>query len=169
MRSRRRSNVRRYVLPPWLRIRRLPEAVPISFGVLALASAVLKSWSMPMCMGPEPFEAGNGLMMLVEFISGPMFLRPSMGRRVAGLLWALLMPAAALYLVYMHHRGFDVRSCGCFGPVKLEFTTHLAVIGTLCAVAAAVFLREEMRELDRAYGPGAGDARALNRLVRPFR
>lgn len=167
MRHRRRSNVRRYVLPPRLRIRRLPEVVPISFGVLALVSAVLKPLSMPMC-GPDPFEVGNGLMMLVEFISGPMFLRPSMGRRMAALLWALLMPAAALYLTYMHHRGFDVRSCGCFGPVKLEFTTHLAVIGVLCAVATLVFLREETRAQDRAYGPDVGDPRARRRLVRPF-
>jgi hypothetical protein len=97
-----------------------------------------------------------------------MLLHPRLGRRLAALFWAALMPCVAVFLVYMHHRGYDVEGCGCFGPVELGLTTHLAVIGILCAVAGAVFLREETRELDRVYGPEAGDPRAFRRLVRPF-
>ena len=166
MRRRQRAIARAYWLPPRLRIRRLPEAVPISLGVFLFLTALLKGGSVPLC--ENPFETVNALMFPVEIVCGMMLLRPRWGRRAAALVWALLMPVAALYLAHMRHQGFDTRSCGCFGPVKLEFATHLLVLALLCGIAVAIFLREETRALDRRHGPEAGDARALRRLVRRF-
>lgn len=167
-RRRSRASARRYWLPPWLRIRRLPGVVPIALGVLLFGSAVVK---VPMMATSceSAFEAANALMIPLELVCGVMLLRARWGRRAAALLWALLMPGAAVYLAYMHHRGFDVRSCGCFGPVKLEFTTHLMVLAGLFVVAALVFLREETRQLDALHGREGGDPRALTELARRFR
>lgn len=155
-------------MPPALRIRWLPGAVPVALGIFLLLIALAKVPMHPMC-GPDPWENANGVMILVELVCGTMLLHPRLGRRVAALFWAALMPFVAVFLVHMHHRGFDVEGCGCFGPVRLGLGTHLAVIAGLCAIAAAVFLREETRVSDLAYGPERGDPRALRRLVRPFR
>lgn len=149
-----------YALPPWLRVRRLPEAVPIALGVFLIVSALAKVVATSMCHSPH--EAANGIMTMVEIPCGLMLFHPRLGRRVAALFWAPMMPCAAVYLAYMEDLGFDARSCGCFGPVELDFTAHLAVLAILCAVATAVFLREETRVQDRH------DERDLRRLVRPF-
>jgi hypothetical protein len=168
MRRRSRSRKKVRSLPPWLRIRRLPGVVPVALGLFLLLIALLKIPMMSALCGPDPWEDANGIMIVVELACGVMFLRPQLGRRVAALFWAALMPWVAAFLVYMHHRGFDVEGCGCFGPVRLGLGTHFAVIAGLFAIAAAVFLREETRVSDRAYGPEAGDRRALRRLVGPF-
>lgn len=168
MRRRSRSRAKVHSLPPWLRLRWLPGAVPVAMGVFLLVIAFAKAPAMTSLCMSDPWGDANGIMFSVELVCGVMLLHPRLGRRLAALLWALLMPFVAAFLVHMHHRGFDVRGCSCFGPVKLGLGTHFAVAAGLFAIAAAVFLREETRASDRAYGPEAGDRRALRRLVGPF-
>lgn len=144
---------------------RLHDAVPRALGLFLLACAIAKLFK-PITLCEDPFETANMLMIPVEFFCGILLWLPGAGRRRAALLVAFLMPGAAIYLAYMHHRGFDVRSCGCFGPVRLSFPTHLVVLAVLCAVSTAVFLREKRRQREDAE---ARDARSVHRLRRLFR
>lgn len=155
-------------MSPELRIRWLPGAVPVLLGIFLLLIALAKVPRMGAKCGPDPWENANSVMILVELVCGTMLLHPRLGRRLAALFWAGLMPFVAVFLAYMHHRGFDVEACGCFGPVRLGLGTHLVVIAGLFAIAAAVFLREETRASDGAAGPERGDRRKLRRLVEPF-
>lgn len=140
--------VRRHGPPPWLRVRRLPEVIPVALGLYLLASSFALQMVMP---GPNlvrPFIDVNGLMMLVGLPCGVMLLRPALGRRLAALFVALVVPCAAAFLWIMDARGFDVRGCGWLVPVQLPLLEHEALLAVVGIAAAAVFLREETRASD---------------------
>jgi hypothetical protein len=157
-----------YLLRPGLRVRRLPDAVPLLLAVFLGVCAVT---GYPMAMpGPRnPFIAVNGLGVIVESVLCVLLASRHLGRRFAALLLAVLTPLAGLFLALPDWGPrYDVRGCVWFVPMPMPLVPHLAVLGVLCAVATLVFLREETRAQDRAYGPDADDPRALRRLVRPF-
>lgn len=130
---------------PWT-LRRLPEAVPIALALFLLATGVAKTFKPNyLCAGGDRFGAANALMLPVEIGCAALLRRSGHGRRFAALLLTLLMPGAAAFLAFAHIRGYDVRTCGCFGPVEMPFWAHMAVCAAVTAAAAAVLLREEGR------------------------
>lgn len=168
MRRRARPPATTFLLPPWLRIRRLHEVVPVSLAVFLGLSAVR---GFPMSVpGPNnPFIAVNGLGIMVEAALCLMLANRRGGRRFAALLLAILAPLAGGCLILM--RGlthFDVIGCVWFVPTEMSLGPRFAILGILLVLATLVFLREETRAQDRTYGPEVGDARALDRLTRPF-
>jgi hypothetical protein len=140
---------------------RLAEAVPRGLALFLLASALAKPFKPPTLCGPDPFGLPNLLMFLVEIPTAICLWRPGAGRRRAALFVALLMPAAAAYLIRMEALGKDVAGCGCFGPVRLPLGMHLLVQALVCAAAALTLLRER--------GRARGDAHSVRRLLHIFR
>lgn len=129
---------------PWT-LNRLPEAVPIGLALFLLATALGKAFVPNYLCGPNRFAAANALMFPVELSCAVLLRRPGAGRRFAALLMTLLMPGTAAFLTLAHLRGYDVRSCGCFGPVELPYPAHIVVCAAVCAASALVLLREEGR------------------------
>jgi hypothetical protein len=157
-----------FLLPPWLRIRRLHEAVSVSLAVF-LGYCAVRGFPMAGPGPKNPFIALNGLGIMVEAALCLMLANRRTGRRLAAILLAILAPLAGVCLVLMQRSThWDVISCVWFVPTEMSLGPRFAILGILLVLATLVFLREETRAQDRTYGPEVGDARALDRLTRPF-
>jgi len=153
---------RRHGPPPRLQVRRLPEIVPVSLGLYLLASSSALQMVDPGPNHVRPFNDINGLMMLVALPCGVMLLKPALGRRLAALFVALVVPGAAAFLAIMDARGFDVRGCGWLAVGQLRLAEHVALLAAIGITAAAVFLREETRASDART---KADARRAARAI----
>ena len=129
---------------PWS-IPRLTVAVPCAAALLFLSSSLLK------LLGPhmpcfDPWAPANAAMGPLEVILAAC-LWSKRCRSFGALLGCGTMLGAGTVLTWAHYSGFDVSSCGCFGPIKMPYIVHMVLIGALLAACFAVLIADTICDI----------------------
>lgn len=114
------------------------RGLPYALSLFFTATAVLKLWRGGYACF-DPWAPVNGAMIPVELLLGWCLCTES--RRSFGTLLATAtMTGAAALLTWAHLRGIDAAGCGCFGPIRLPYGAHLAVIAALMLLSLVTLL-----------------------------